>query len=488
MPEIAYALVFIVAAIAFSSWGMGLTLCVMMAVLQDPLRKLTPGEPAYFVLFAGVVFAAAALGALMAGKRLSPNIIQGWKSQMGKPFALYILLVALEAMHSLVRFGIPQMTIIGLIAYLAPIPAIVFAYQFALRRGLAGIRTWMWLYALIASAALSGVYLEYMGLDWPALGEVGEGVTLYDVGGILKLYSGFFRSSEVAAWHAAAISCFLFIVLIGRKFTLPRIVMVIALIGILVGLGMLTGRRKMLVEVAVFVSAYTFLVAWFQLRATRPALIAAVAGLLAYVMTVGAMAPDSGESSTKNLRLDPDEKYQHYTVRGTSVFKDIPERFNNLGIQPVVWAVDGYGWFGAGLGTGSQGAQHVSGTAAINRGAAEGGLGKITMELGVPGLFLVLWLLAAFGRYVRKLLLITTKTSPQHARMAYGLVAFLVANIAAFSVATQVFGDLFVLLMIGWTVGFVLAMPVLASQAALARQQRVQQQSPPPYFSQPLPR
>ena len=476
MSEITIALVLLAAVAAISDWRKGLMLCVLTGVLQDPLRKLTPDQPAYFVLLVGVVFAAAALGAILRRTRLTPNAIQGWKSQMGRPINLYLLLVAVQAVHSLTRFGSPMMTGIGLMAYLAPIPAVVFAYQFAVRRNMAGTRGWMWFYVAVAMLGLSGVYLEYQEFGWAVLGEVGEGLTIYDVGTVLKAYSGFFRSSEIAAWHAAAVSCFLFILLIGRKFTPPRIVLVLAMIGLLVSLGILTGRRKMLVEVLVFVSAYVFLVAWFQRRTTRLAVTAVVVGVLGYVLVVGMMSPDEEESSTKRLSLDPNEKYQHYTVRGASVFDDIPKRFEELGVQPVMWAVNEYGWFGAGLGTGSQGVQHVSASASINRGAAEGGLGKITMELGVPGLLLVAWLATAFGRYIRKLLAFITKISPQHARISYGLVAFLIANTAAFSVATQAFGDLFVLLMMGWTAGFLLAMPVLASRAVEARRQKISAQ------------
>ena len=47
--------------------------------------------------------------------------------------------------------------------------------------------------------------------------------------------------------------------------------------------------------------------------------------------------------------------------------------------------------------------------------------------------------------------------------MAFGLVAFLVANVATFAVATQAYSDLFILLILGWALGFLLAMPVLAA-------------------------
>ena len=472
MLEISFVLLFVLAMVAFFDWRMGLSACVLMGILQDPLRKLVPNEPGYFVVFIGVVFFAVICGAILGKTRLMPNAIQGWKAYMGKSFSVYLLLVGLQAVHSFIRFGSPGITGIGLMNYLAPILAIVVAYQFAMRKGLLGIRGMMWFYTLVVIFSLSGVYLEFMDVGWDVLGEVGVGLTIYEADTILKAYSGFFRSSEMAAWHTAAVSCFLFILMIGRRFTLPRIVWVLVLIGLLLGLGVLTGRRKMLVEVAVFLTTYIFLVAWFQQKATRPAMIAALTGILTYIAIVGFVTPDSGESTTKRLYLDPEEKYLPYTIRGRTVFGDIPQRFEKLGVKPVAWAVNRYGWFGAGLGTGSQGVQHLRGVGFTDRGAAEGGLGKITMELGVPGLLLFLWLLVAFVRYIRKLLEVTTRTSPQHARTAYGLVAFLVANMAAFSVATQAFGDLFVLLLIGWTVGFLLAMPVLAHKAVATRQNK----------------
>jgi hypothetical protein len=135
-----------------------------------------------------------------------------------------------------------------------------------------------------------------------------------------------------------------------------------------------------------------------------------------------------------------------------------------LGVEPVAWAVENFGWFGAGLGTGSQGTNEIAEAHNIERWAAEGGLGKVAMELGVPGLFVGLWLLVALAKHLQRQLATLAKVSPQHARMAYGLIAFLVANAATFSVATQAYSDLFVLLILGWSLGFLLAMPVLAAR------------------------
>jgi hypothetical protein len=159
------------------------------------------------------------------------------------------------------------------------------------------------------------------------------------------------------------------------------------------------------------------------------------------------------------------DRFRGYAVRGQSVFEDIPNRVANLGVAPVGWAIDQFGWFGAGLGTGTQQGSGREGAIVVNNGAAEGGFGKITMELGVPGLIVVAWLGFAFVRYLLRVLDFTARTSMVHARIAFGLLAFLAAKGASFSVATQAFSDLFVLLLMGWAVGFVLAMPVLAARA-----------------------
>jgi hypothetical protein len=66
-------------------------------------------------------------------------------------------------------------------------------------------------------------------------------------------------------------------------------------------------------------------------------------------------------------------------------------------------------------------------------------------------------------------LLFNSERATSVARLAYGLVAFLIANLAVFSVATQLFGDLFVLLILGTIAGFFLATPVLAERERAQR-------------------
>ncbi|GAB4203264.1 MAG: hypothetical protein Fur0019_02320 [Tibeticola sp.] len=463
-------LVAFAALLSFTNWRWGLSLFLVAGFMQDPLRKLAEGQPVYFVLLAGVVFGAAWLGAGFSRVRIGPSVMEGWRRHMGTPFALFVALVLLQAFHSYARFGSVQMTGIGLMVWLAPVFAVVLAYQFAVRRGLPALRRWMKLYVVLALLALSGVYLQYEGVEWLVLGEVGKGLTIYDVGTVLKAYSGFFRSSEIAAWHTATTAALLFILFAGRRLNFLRLLVAFALMGALVALGILTGRRKMLVEVVIFLSLYSFLVVWFQRGAHRLAVGLAVVGLAGWLAVVGFVDPDPGERlDTANYQLAPGERYKGYAVRGSTVFQDAPERFSQLGIGPVTWAISSHGWLGAGLGTGSQSGAGNESVVSINRGAAEGGLGKITMELGVPGLLLVLWLAWALARYVHAALAVTVQLSRPHARVAFALVALLAAKVASFSVAAQAYSDVFILLLLGSFTGFVLAMPVLARKTQAAR-------------------
>jgi hypothetical protein len=444
-------------------WRQGMVICVLVGIAQDPMRKLAPNQPVYYVLLVGVVFAIAWIRAALMKVKLGPSVIQGWRRNLEVPFALFMLLVVAQAAHTFVRYGSPTMAGIGLLVWLAPIPAVVLAYQYASRRGIAGVRKWMLVYVGTAAASLSGVYFEYMGANWRTLGEIGQGQVIYDLGTVLKAHSGFFRASEIAAWHAAAIACFVFILSIGKRATLVRVAIALALIAGLVGLGLLTGRRKMLVEITIFLSIYFFLVTWLQRGMARLAMVVLMMGIVGYVGIVGFVAPDLVQSSySKSMYVENAQRMEGYAARGQSVVADLPQRINAFGLQPVVWAVENFGWWGAGLGTGSQGPNENAEANNINRWASEGGLGKLAMDLGVPGILLAIWLCIALARHLREQLTAIARVSPQHMRVAYGMVAFLVANAATFSVATQAYSDLFVLLIIGFCLGFLLAMPGLA--------------------------
>jgi hypothetical protein len=465
MNELTLLLLIVTGTLALLDWRQGLLMCAVVGVAQDVLRKLAPGQPVYYVVLVGVIFGLSWMRAALLRVPLGPSVIQGWKDHLKTPFTLFMMVVILQGFHSYVRFNSVLVASIGLLVWLAPIPAVVLAYQFAVRRGLPAVRRWMFLYAVMAILALSGVYFEYMGFEWRTLGEIGEGQIIYDVGTVLKAHSGFFRASEIAAWHTAAVACFIFILSLGKRPTLMRVAGVIGLVAVLASLGILTGRRKMLVEITIFIGTYLFLVAWLQRGMARLAMTVLALAFAGYVGIVGFMAPDLVQSSySKNMTVENAQRFEGYAVRGQSVLADLPARVKAVGWDPLFWSVETFGWFGAGLGTGSQGTNEIVEAHKIERWGAEGGLGKMGMELGVPGLLVAVWLLAALARHMHTQLVPLARTSPQHARMAFGLLAFLVANAATFTVATQAYSDLFILLILGWSVGFLFAMPTLAAR------------------------
>lgn len=463
MLAFSIALLVLACLIAVFKWRWGLGICVLVALIQDPLRKLTPGAPVAYVVFVGIAFAAAWLGAWINGTRMGPSVVYGWRQRLQTPATLLFALLAVQTVHSVARWGNPILPAIGAIFYLAPIFAIVFAHQYAVRTGSSGMLRFMAFYVALTLVWLFGVLAEIQGVQARALGEVGVGQIIYSFGLNRKAASGFYRAAEVAAWHIGMVSCFLFILLNGRRLSVFKSLLVAIVVFFIIYVGFYTGRRKMLVYLVVFVGTYITLYAWFLRGKARVALMSMLLFAVAFgvVLTLGA---DPGESSVEvyDKSLGKRDVEAAWVARGLSVFEDIPARFQLLAYRPVEWAVDAYGWFGAGLGVTAQGAQHFGGGAARFGGAAEGGLGKLTMDLGVPGMLVFLWVAFCVVRETWRRLGALARGSRPHAMLAFGLVGVLAANGAAFSVATQVFGDVFVLLIIGWTVGFLLALPAVA--------------------------
>jgi len=194
------------------------------------------------------------------------------------------------------------------------------------------------------------------------------------------------------------------------------------------------------------------------------AVFALAGGLVSYVLLTGAVDESPSVIAGRDAVVFGD-----YAERSTTVGSDVSDRFIGLGLMPVEWAIYQFGWLGGGLGVASQGAHHFGAGARVFGGAGEGGFGKITAELGVPGLVIMLWVGFAAMRYGWRVLVYVSRRSRTVARLAYGLAAFLIANLAVFSVATQLFGDLFVLLMLGMAAGFLLATPELAEREKAQR-------------------
>jgi hypothetical protein len=464
IPLLAFAILW-----ALAEWRLALLLCLATAILQDPLRKLTPDQPVFFVVFVGVVFGAACLGAWARGNPLGLKRVIERDRRLVISCSILLLLIIVQAFHSYLRFDNLSITLIGLATYLLPIPSIALAYQLVLRQGEFRITQFVKWYIVCITLALTTVYLEFSGYDWRVLGQVGTKMIIHDqvTGAVLQGSSGIFRASEIAAWHAATAACFVLLVALLRRITVTRFLTAVIFAALLVGVGILTGRRKIVIEFAVFVSTYFILWALFEKHVGKLAIIAVTgAVLVGYAWLASELReevrPQGGDPSSFSL----------YVERSQGAFRDVPSRFVELGIAPVMWAHDSFGLFGAGLGIGTQGAQHFGADLGIT-GAAEGGLGKITLELGIPGLLLMGWSAILLVRHLWQIMRAASRHSLRIARLSFGLFSFLAANLAAFSVATQAYGDFFILLILSWTLAFLLAVPVLVEREVRARQLKI---------------
>jgi hypothetical protein len=242
---------------------------------------------------------------------------------------------------------------------------------------------------------------------------------------------------------------------------------------LLVG-GVLTGRRKVLVIVATYLVIYLVLLFYYRHRSGRRALL--LMCVLGAAFVGAALSTASSGSS-----------FRPYIERGQTAFGDAGARFTDLGLASVGWAIAAGGFFGLGAGAGTQGTQHFSEGPSVAAGAAEGGLGKVAVELGVPGLILVIITVILVGRNVRRTLDFVAARDQKLLALSAGMVAFCAANVPVFVGASQIYGDPFVLMLLGSFLGFVLAAPRL--EQARAPQVRVSPQSPAmralPVSSQP---
>lgn len=429
-------------------WRKGLLVSILMGFLQDPVRKLIPDTPIYLTVLVVICLGMTYLGTIVRGLRIRLAPLLQFDRGLALPLYGFMALVILQSIVAVVRTGSPVVGLIGVLAYLTPVPCILLGYYFA--RTQRDITKVLAFYAIAAMMMASGIFLSYLGVEWRVLdpvGPVGERLYAFSPSGdFLRLYCGFFRAPEIAAWHSAASVCLLVVVFLSSKRKNELTVLVALCIGILVVCILLTGRRKVLAEIFLFLAMYGFLLNLFSKGALR----FVFALLLCFAVSAFVFLGDFASDQFK-------ETIRPYYERGATVRTDAPDRMYDMTIGDFRWIISVNGFFGSGAGTGSQGAQHFG----VDMSGAEGGLGKVLAELGVPGVILFLWFVVALVHYVWKVIVNVSRKSRDEARVVCGLVAFLAANSLIYVVAHQVFGDLFVLSMIGLVTGFALAAPKL---------------------------
>jgi hypothetical protein len=443
---LAFYLILLGTACAYSlvDWRRAWLLVMLCGVIQDPVRKLTAGSPVYISFLVVLLYFTILFSARNEMRTYAVEFTYRFTA-ISTGIATFVLLLLIAVINGVVSYGVDKWAApaVSFLTYVVPVIAALLGYAWVQREEM--LLNFFRLYAGITTVGLTGTVLEYLRVQSRLLGLVGfEGDYIRHLPGIqIRMLSGIYRSPDIMAWHAGMLTA------IGVAMTLRaglrRQMLVWSAVA---GWGffncMIAGRRK----AVYFVLVFTVMFLWRYARRVRMAQVIASLGLLLVLYTVVShLSSDAGTSI--------------YTRSAVASQQELGERFEG-GVMETFREV---GYMGAGLGTATQGVHHLLGTSGL--GWQEGGLGKVAMEVGLPGLVALFVMVIIVGR----MLLILTSIgdvpgSSQFLRtMLFALVA---ANIANFIGSAQAYTDPVLALTAGFLIGSLFASAALDERTAAA--------------------
>jgi hypothetical protein len=451
--KIEYIILALFALVALTLDGKkGIYFIIIAGFIQDPIRKLVEGIPVILTTISAVSLFAVYLRSRTRIKKI-PSILALYP-QLRNPLSFFFFIVIMQTLNTYINTLSIKIAAIGLLAYLSPIPAIVFFYEVA--ESFNTLRKILTFYIAITFIFMASLWVEWYGVDWRALGTFGKEWFAYYGGLSVRMMSGLFRSPEVAAWHGATAGILALALSFGkgRKLEKWNLLMFIVFFSAL----FLTGRRKAIGTVLIFIGVYTLYLFLFRLSGKRRfvLLLLTVIVLFSGLYFVSDLTPES----SMNYPLSP------YFLRGKSTFEGTPTRLNTI-LGNVTYTFREAGFFGLGTGYFSQGTQYVLEFETKKAKYTEVGPAKILGEIGIPGVIVILWLGVTWYKGLRKRL--GDVSSQGGRRYAALLISLLLANIAAFFTSALVFGDPFVLIIMGMMVGMLMAIPKIESYSCSAQ-------------------
>lgn len=424
------AFVLIAAMLAVVDWRRGWYLAILIGLVQDPIRKLTPGSPVVLTFTVMIVFAAIVLA---SHRQLYASMADFSRrfNDISSRAVVVLLFIVLAALTGLFTFGIEnwKVPLLSLFIYIAPVPAVLFGYVYLHREE--ELTRFLTFFAVVTSIWMIGPALEYYRINVPGLGMVGfYGDYIRFMPGVhIRMVSGFYRAPDIMGWHAAMLAS-TGIAMAARSGLTGRAWMWFAVTGWGFFNCMISGRRKAVYFVVVFALVF----AWRYFRRLQKAQLWAL-GFLAVVMLL----------VVRNLASAEDTSV--YTRGSVTSRLEIAQRLEG----GLIETVRQFGIMGAGLGSATQGVRHLLNTA-FDAGWQEGGLGKLAVELGVPGLIAI----AVLGWAMLQTFMTLTRIgdvpgSSQFIRAT--LFAFVAANGVNFMASAQAYTDPVLALITAFLVG-----------------------------------
>jgi len=433
-------------AYALRDWRRAWLALIVCGVIQDPVRKLTPGQPvavSFLVVGLFVVVLFAARRELLAHARefaaRFPNL--------NTTVMIFLFFLVVAGFNGLTTYGFDKwkVPLVSFVTYVAPLSAIVLGYTWLQREE--SMIHFFRLYALLTSAAMTGALLEYLRVESSLLGMVSfQGDFIRHLPGIqIRMLSGFYRSPDIMALHAATLTA-IGIMMALRAGMKKEVLFWYGVAGFGFLTCMLAGRRKALYFIAVFCLAFL----WRYVRRVKVSQFLAILGI-AVILGVVLRNLSSNEETSVYARgaLASRGEFAQRLEGGTM------ETFRQFGLM------------GAGLGTATQGVRHLLGTD-MNVGWQEGGLAKLAIEVGLPGILLGLvmgWIVLQL--WLRLTSIRDVEGSSQFMRAT--LFGFVVANGASFLASAQAYSDAVLALMAGFFVGCLFATAALDERHAASQ-------------------
>ena len=430
-------LVAVTCLLALYNWRWGISAAILVGLIQDPLRKMLPGAPAYMVLMSAPVWVAAMASALLRN-HLKIRTFLGCFPRLAfwlQAFAAYLVIpAALSASYGRNSW---QITLLGAFVYAAAFFVLVAGWQYPGARYVP--HQMLVFYAATAGVFLLGGPLEYLGWgnDYPVIGTniLGHIWVTHRTGAAVYMISGLFRSPDIMGWHATLV--FMTAVILAHRSRGRSRMVWIALAAWAVLNVWLCGRRKMLAMLPIFMGCYFLLI--FRFRNVRQ--VASIGATALLIIGLGWYVISS-------YYRDAEVEAFYLTT-----ITDVEDRVHSQGIRTVMHTIYQAGFWGYGLGMSQQGVHNIE--ADKPHLWQESGPGKLVAELGVPGaiLFLILGgvLLMTFYHVVQ--------LSVPHGALniTSGIMAILIANLTSAVVSAQIFGDPLILFLSAFLVGLLLS-------------------------------
>jgi len=208
---------------------------------------------------------------------------------------------------------------------------------------------------------------------------------------------------------------------------------------------LMSGRRKAIYMIAVFTAS--FLWRYFRRLTAAQAISFGLLAILTLFVTT---------------KISQNEESSVYTKSAYTTQEELWGRLEGgLG-----GTVEQTGIMGAGLGTATQGVYHVLGETGIaTLGWQEGGLGKLAVEVGLPGLFAIA--LLGVAMFITMLKISAHRDVPGSSQLPRAaLFGIVLANVVEFMVSAQAYSDPVLTLLTAFFIGCTFATATLDERLA----------------------